>query len=183
MIRYTFYILLILFVSSSCNNKPKGDPTRYYNLYQLDSLKTSIVTYLFDAPPYTQMKDRFDLQHRNYYSSVASKFEINKLFIAKDGRHYFYAVRPSPYPKKNRGVGGYFYVDRKFLLRGFRELYVTPVLTEEEVKGRCAFLFQEMINDNLKEYLPMETYVQWPNEISYYDSITYEWKLKPGAVE
>jgi len=26
----------------------------------------------------------------------------------------------------------------------------------------------------------METYIQWPNEISYYDSIAYEWKMKAG---
>ncbi len=175
----SFPLILLL----ACNKKPKDDPAKYYNLYQLDSLKTSIVTYLFDAPPYTQMIDRFDVKHREYFSNAATRFELMKLFISADGKHFFYMIRPSPYPKKNRGVGGYFYTDSKFRLTGFRELYVTPILPEEDVKGRCSFLFQEMIDSKLKDYLAMETYIQWPNKISYYDTITYEWKIIPGAIE
>jgi hypothetical protein len=181
--KQSIFISFPLILLFACNQKPKDDPTKYYNVYQLDSLKTSIVTYLFDAPPYTQMKDRFDIKHRSYYSGMASQFDLNKLVVAEDGKHYFYIIRPAPYPKKNRGVGGFFYVDsaaKGFQLKGFRELFVTPILPEEEVKGRCSFLFQEMIDNKLKDYLPMETYIQWPNKVSYYDSTSHEWKLKSG---
>jgi hypothetical protein len=84
---------------------------------------------------------------------------------------------------EKRGVGGYFKMDKNYKLKGLREVFVTPILTEAEVKGRCAFLFDEMVNHNIDKFISMETYVQWPNKISYYDTITYEWKTKPGAIQ
>jgi hypothetical protein len=48
-----------------------------------------------------------------------------------------------------------------------------------DIKGRCSFLFDEMVKGDIEKYLAMESYVQWPNVVSYYDTITYEWKMKP----
>ena len=96
-----------------------------------------------------------------------------------NGTHYFYLVRPAPNPKEKRGVGGHFKMGKDFQLTDFCEMVVTPVLPEEEVKGRCAFLFDEMVKGSLDKYLLMESCVQWPNPVSYYDTITYDWKLKP----
>lgn len=174
-------ILLILLIA--CSSKPNYEPASYYHPHQLDSLKTSIITYLFEAPPYTSMRDRFDREHWEFYSTTASRFELKKLYKTDDGKHFFYVVRPSPYPDKKRGVGGYFFVDDKFKLNGFREVFVTPILPEADVKGRCEIMFDEMVNGGLEKYFSMKTYVQWPNEVSYYDTTTYEWKLKPGAIE
>ena len=168
----------------ACNAKPSNSPGAYYNLHAQDSLKTRIVTYLLNAPQYTSMKDRFGNEHWDFYSTKASRFELNKLYVdKKDGKHFFYVVRPAPYPKQNRGVGGYFYVGKNFQLKGFREVFVTPILAEADVKGRCAFLFDEMVKNNIDKFLSMETYVQWPNKVSYYDTTTYEWKTIPGALE
>ncbi len=152
---------------------------RYYDAKEQDQLLTSIITYIFDAPPLTMMKDRFKPEHHNYYSFLTSRFSIEKYFVADDGTHYFYVVRPAPSPKEKRGVGGHFKMKDDFQLTDFREVFVTPILTEEDVKGRCAFLFDEMVKGNVGKFLSMESYVQWPNPVSYYDSITYEWKLKP----
>ncbi len=65
-------------------------------------------------------------------------------------------------------------------LTHFREAFVTPVLSDAEVRGRCTFLFKKMVEGDLEKYLTMQTYVFWPNEATYYDTVTYEWKLKPG---
>ncbi len=168
----------------ACSSQNSYSPDTYYNLHAQDSLKTRIVTYLFEAPPYTAMKDRFKNEHWEFYSNKASKFELNKLYInKKDGKHFFYVVRPAAYANQNRGVGGYFYVDKNFQLKDFREVFVTPVLATADVKGRCAFMFDEMVKNNIEKYLPMKTYVQWPNKVSYYDTTTYEWKTIPGALE
>ena len=126
------------------------------------------------------MEDRFKPEHRSFYLSITPKFSINKYFISDTDVHYFYVVRPGPSEKEKRGVGGHFRMKDKFQLTNFREEFVTPLLPEEEVTGRCAFLFDEMVKGNLAQYQKMETYMQWPNEISYYDSIAYEWKMKPG---
>jgi hypothetical protein len=168
----------MLFIS--CTSKDKYDPSVYYNLQEQDAILTSITNFIFDAPPYTAMKDRFKPAHRAFYSTKTRFFSIEKLFKTNDGRVYFYVTRPAPHPKDNRGVGGYFRLTQDFTFSEFRELFVTPILPAEEVKGRCSFLFEEMINGNLKKYEKMSTYIQWPNDASYYDTSTYEWKLKPG---
>jgi len=171
-----FGILLLSVLG--CSNKDKYDVSRYYNLKEEDEVLASIVTYLFDAPPYTSMKDRFESKHVNYYSNVAARFSIEKYYIAKDGTHYFYVIRPASTPKEKRAVGGHFKI-KDSQLTDFREEFVTPVLPEADVKGRCAFLFDEMVKGNLAKYKEMKSYIQWPNPISYYDTITYEWKLNP----
>lgn len=178
------FLFFLLVLMAACNSKSPNDPATYYNLHQQDSLKTRIATYLLDAPPYTAMKDRFESKYWDFYSKKASRFEINKLFVdKKDGKHFFYVLRPASKTNENRGVGGYFYVDKNFQLKDFHEVYVTPILPAAEVKGRCAFLFDEMVKNSIEKFLSMEMYVQWPNKITYYDTTTYEWRPIPGSLK
>ena len=68
------------------------------------------------------------------------------------------------------------------LLTDFREVFVTPLLTDDEVKKRGGFLFDEMVKTrNIDQYVSMKTYIQWPNELSTYDTAKYEWtwRVKP----
>lgn len=168
-----------LLVLTGCAMKDKYDVTKYYNLKEQDEILASIVAYVFTAPPYVKMNDRLKPEFRSYYLTITSKFAIDKYYIAEDGTHYFYIVRPGPKMGEKRGVGGHFKLGDNYQLSEFREEFVTPLLPERDVRGRCAFLFDEMVKGNLSEYLKMETYVQWPNPVSYYDTINYEWRQRP----
>jgi len=172
----TLFGLLLLI---SCNSRDRYDVAHYYNQQEQDEVLTQILTYIFDAPPLTPMKDRFKPEHHFFYSNLTPRFSIARYYIAADGTHYFYVIRPTPKADEKRGVGGHFRMKEKFKLTDFREEFVTPILPVADVNGRCAFMFDEMVKGNLEKYLTMESYVQWPNPISYYDSTTYEWKLKP----
>lgn len=174
-------VLIVILILAGCTSKDKYDVTRYYDAKQQNQVLTSLVTFIFDAPPLTPMSDRFKPEHRNFYSFTASRFSIEKYFIAEDGTHYFYVIRPAPSPQEKRGVGGHFRMKDGYQLTEFSEVFVTPILPEADVKGRCAFLFDEMVKGTIDKYLTMESYVQWPNPASYYDSTTYEWKLKPNS--
>ncbi len=174
------YIMLsIIILLTSCTGKKSYDTTDYYDLKEQDELLTQIATYLMDAPVGAKMTNRFDDKYASHYSLQASKFSLVKYFITDDGTHYFYIVRPASKIGEHRGVGGHFKMKDKFQLSDFREEFVTPVMSIEDIKGKSAFLFDEMVKGNLEKYLEMESYVQWPNPITYYDTLTYEWKLKP----
>ncbi|HTH56067.1 MAG TPA: hypothetical protein VL728_08465 [Cyclobacteriaceae bacterium] len=182
--KYIIALLLSIVGLSSCSTKDNYDVARYYNLQEQDSLRISIVTHIFEAPPHTPTKDRFLNEHRAFYLKASAQFSFLKYFIAEDGTHYFYVMRPAWRPNDKRGVCGYFKMGKNFKLVGFHEVFVTPMLPEVDVKGRCSFLFEELVKGNrIDKYLSMPTYVQWPNKISYYDTITYEWKLIPGAMQ
>ena len=181
--KYIIALLLSAVVFGACTTKDKYHIATYYNLHEQDSLLTSIVSYIFEAPTYALKKDRFANKYRGFYSNAVGQFSILKYYIADNGTHYFYVMRPGWRPTDKRGVCGYFKMGKNFKLTDFHEVAVTPMLTEADVKGRCAFLFDEMVNGNINKFLTMPTYVQWPNSITYYDTITYEWKLRPGTVQ
>jgi hypothetical protein len=166
------------FLIISCSSKDKYDVSRYYDLKEQDALLTSIITYIFIAPPYTLMKDRFKPQHRSFYSSQTPKFSIKKFYKSEGGTCFFLVLRPGFNLGEKRAVGGSFKMKGNFQLSGFREVFVTPTLTENEALTKGAFLFDEMVKGEIEKDLKMQSYVQWPNEASYYDTTSYEWKLK-----
>jgi hypothetical protein len=127
------------------------------------------------------MKDRFRSEHYGFYQQASSRFSIERYFVAPDGTHYFFVLRPGPKLGEKRGVGGHFKYGRH-QIEGFREVFVTQIMSEKEIMGKCAFLFDEMVKGNIRKYLGMELYVQWPNKISYYDTTTYEWKLNSETI-
>ena len=176
------FVCLLSFVAIGCATKETYDINRVYNLKEQNVILTGIVTHIFSAPAYTKMQDRFDFKHRAYYSSLTSKFSVEKYFISNDSTHYFYVIRPSSIASERRAVGGHFKMNKSFQLKEFKEEFVTTVMTEQDLKNKASFLFDEMVRGNLTKYLQMKTYIQWPNESTYYDSTSYEWKLKPDAV-
>ena len=163
---------------AACNTSDRYDMGTYYNAHEKDALLASIISYIYTAPDYTEMKDRFKPEHRNFYGELTSKFVIKKFYVANDGTHYFFLLRPAPRADENRGVGGYFKRGKNFELTGFREVFVTPLLPTAEAEKRGSFLFEKMVEGKVAEYLKMKSYVQWPNELSKYDTTTYEWKLR-----
>jgi hypothetical protein len=168
--------VLLLF---SCSRSNKYDIANYYNAKQQDSVLANIVTYIFIAPPYMSMKDRFKQQHRKFYTSsaVLNKFAIDQFYINKNGVNYFFVVRPGVKPTDKRGVGGYFKMNSENQIINFREIFITPILPEEEVRSKGKYLFDKMVKGEIDEYLKMKSYVQWPNEVSRYDTTTYEWVI------
>ncbi len=171
--------LIILF--ASCTSKDKYDPSTYYSLKEQDQILTSIITHIFMAPPYAEMKDRFKEKHRAFYSSQTRKFKILKYYVAPDSTHYFYLSRPSSIASETRGVAGHFKLSSNYKLKNFKEEFVTTVMKEPELM-KASFLFDEMVNGTIANYTGMKAYIQWPNESSYYDSVSFEWRLKKEMV-
>lgn len=179
--KYLIVLVTVLSLTGCSLNSKKYDPESLYDGGEKDSVLASIVTYIFIAPPYTEMKDRFKAQHRRFYTDplTLSKFSLDKLYRAGDDTYYFLVLRPAAKVGERRAVGGYFKMEEDYKLSGFREVFVTPILAEEEAKKKGAFLFDRMVKGDIKEYLVMKSYVQWPNAASYYDSTKYEWVLDP----
>ena len=73
-------------------------------------------------------------------------------------------------------------MNKKFQLTDFREEFVTTVMSEQDLKTKTNFLFDEMVKGNINKYIGMKDYVQWPGGIYLYDTAIYEWKLKSEAV-
>lgn len=107
---------------------------------------------------------------------------VEKFFIAKDGMHYFYIIRPSVNtPLGLRGVGGMFKRDAAGKLISFKEVFVTPGASLPDLQTRGGELFREMIRSgNIDAYKKNPDYVEWPAQWNYYDTLQHEWLSKPG---
>jgi len=175
MSKYLIFSAVFLF---ACSKDTKYSPSKFYDTEQQSILLTNIVTYIFDAPPSTLLKDRFKPEHKAYYETVKDRFSLEELFVDAEGTHYYLVLRPAARAGELRGAGGTFRVDKALNLIEFREAFVTPILPATEAKEKSIFLFDKMVKGQLADYFKMKTYVQWPNEISYYDTVVYQWKLK-----
>jgi hypothetical protein len=177
-VKKSILILLVLLVS--CTPKDKYDPAKFYDANEQAELLAGIVTYIFSAPPYTLMEDRFKAEHRIWYRQTSARlFKLDRLYVDHSGRHYYLVLRPGVTADDKRAAGGYFDVanENEMQFRNFHEAFVTPILPDSTVKERGRFLFDQMVKGDIEKYLKMKTYVQWPNAVSYYDSTTYEWKM------
>ena len=177
-----YRLLIFVLLLAGCTPPDKYDPREYSDVIEKNSVLPQIVSYVFSAPPYTEMKDRFKAEHLGYYRSVQDRFSLYRYYISENNTHYFYLIRPAN-AEEHRVVAGHFKLTADGKITGFREVFVTPALPDSDLKGRCVFLFDEMVKGTEEPYLRMPTYVQWPNQRSYYDSTTYEWRLLPAYVQ
>lgn len=160
----------------------KYEPAEYFAAAELDSLKVEMITYIFQAPEGANAQTRFEKKHRSYYSSHLSKFSLEKLYLNDSGKYYFYITRPARSSQGSlRGVGGSFFLDEKKSIYSFKEIFNTPVGPAEELNKKGDKLFAWIIDhDNVNEIMFNAELIEWPTQWSYYDTVQYEWVLKPG---
>jgi len=177
-------VIFILVTLVSCSkSRNEYDPSKYLDEGQQKDALSGIVTYIFSAPAYTAMEDRFKPEHKNYYDSMSQRlFSLDRFYVSDNKRRYYLVIRPGNQQDQKRAAGGYYDVSADKQINHFRETFVTPQLPDSVARARGRFLFDQMVKGSLEPYLKMATYVQWPNRVSYYDSTTYEWKLDVSKV-
>ncbi len=167
----------LLFILVACQQK-NNQVSQYFNDSERDTLLTNIITFIYIKAPYATNKTRFDAPYRKYYVENLPKFSFQNYYIDKDSTHYFFLIRPVGHSSQyRRGVLGKFRLKKDSLMpENFEEIVNTPHLSEEIVKERGAFLFQELIkNKQLDKYLGMKHYIEWPDSTLVYDKNIHEW--------
>ena len=166
----------------SCNTK-KYQVNDYFTDNQRDSLLTNIITYLYIPAPQANNQTKFQPQFRDFYSQNLSSFNLQNYYQAEDEWNYFFIIRPVAGGSLfKRGVLGKFKLKENSLIpTAFEEVANTPHLTEEIVKERGQYLFQELIkNGNLDKQISMKQYVEWPDKHLTYDKKSNQWiNIKP----
>jgi len=171
---------IVLIALAACNNSPKEqyNPADYLNEAQRAEVLSRVVSYIFIAPPYTKMTDRFKPEHKHFYDSMSNRlFSLDRFYIDDHKREYYLVIRPGAKIGEKRAVGGYYDRTPENQIKNFRERFVTPILEDSVARGRGRFLFDQMVKGDLDRFLKMKSYVQWPNAISVYDTIEYEWDM------
>ncbi len=176
-------LLVILCLGTMISCKDKYDVKKYYSKAEQDSLVADIITYAHNRPPFSTPQSKFETRFRSYYVNNLKNMRVEKFFVAKDGMHYFYIIRPSKNTSLGlRGTGGMFKRDTNGKIKGFREVFVTPGGALPDLQIRGEELFREMIRaGNVDAYVKNPDYIEWPAQWNYYDTLQHEWLSKPGT--
>jgi hypothetical protein len=174
------WIILVLFSISLVGCKDKYDVTKYYSNSERDTLLTNIITYVYNRPQYSTWQTRFEPKYRQHYVKQLPKFRFEKYFIDESNTHYYYIIRPAVSAQGNlRGVGGWFKLNDQDQIISFQEVFNTPVGSLVELRTKGEELFNWMVKTgNVNDYLKNPDYIEWPNAMSYYDTIQHEWLIK-----
>jgi hypothetical protein len=175
-----YFLIALAICVASCSSKKQYDPSLCYDKAQQQWMLSRIIAHVYIAPPYVLTKDRLKLEYNEYYLNQTLNFDLQNLYITDDSTHYYLVKRPAS-GNNHRAVGGTFNVKGKELVN-FKEIFITPALPDSILTERSMFLFDQMVRGDIEQFLKMPSYVQWPNEISFYDTVEFEWKLKPGSV-
>ena len=177
--RWTF-LLVVVVVLSACQDKYAVH--HYHTEEEADSLLVDIITYVYVRPQYADWKTRFEPKFRKYYVSQLDKFRFEKYFVDEHGVHYYYLIRPARSAQGNiRGVGGTFRLDETGKIIEFKEVFNTPVAALPDLQKRGDELFRRMVrHGNVDDYLRHPDYIEWPDAMTYYDTLQHEWLVKPG---
>jgi hypothetical protein len=180
MNRLLFFILAAL--ALGCSNGGENSVDKYFSPGERDTLLADIVTYIYILPKHATVETRFDNRFRSYYVESAKKFHFENYFIAEDSTHYFYLIRPARSSKgTNRGVGGKLRLDENKNIVEFKEVFNTPPAGIDVLQERGERLFKELVRKgNVNDYLHHPDYIEWPDKMTFYDTLTHQWVLRPG---
>jgi hypothetical protein len=177
-------LLIISFLFLLGCQADKYKTSKYYTNSERDSLLVNMITYVYTKAPGATDSTKWEPQFRTFYKNSLPSFFIENYFIAENGWHYYFMIRPVGGSSKRRGVIGKFKLEKGSLKpTEFEETVNTPHLDEEIVRERGSFLFKELVNNgNLDKYLSMKHYIEWPDSTLVYDKKTNNWVVPNSKI-
>jgi len=169
-------ITVVLAVSMMACSSQSNDQIDYY--FKPDDAKNILAqvvryNYYNEGIP---VDKRFDAEFDAKYEKVIPSFEFYKYKIDPSGKNYFILYRLH-HDNKYRATGGYLHLDSKGKVILYKEIFVTPLMLRKELIEKSDFLFSELIKHGgiQEKHLKMRSYIEWPDEYKYYDSIKHDW--------
>ncbi len=176
MLKKSIIFILLTSVFLSC--KKSFNPENLLTGGQKDSLLTALIIQMDKLQAGANTETRFEEQFRDGYEQRKRFFSLDQYYIDKEGFHYFMVIRrvPSLYESNKRAEAGKFRKDANGKITDFEEIFLTPILSEEEAQDKGVILLQEYITKgNIEKYKNDITYVEFPNLTWTYNKEKQAW--------
>lgn len=177
-------LFLLIFVFSCKQEQINCNPDTYLSKKDQDSFNYKIIRYIQRLPKYATEENKFDTQFDADYKN--SLKECGLLFYYKDKENTVYfaisKIAPSIKLKKTATVGK-LKLDSDGAITHYEEAFRTWKMNPDELATKTKLLFTKFINnEDLSAYYTInsdpEFYIEFPDDINYYDSESREWKVK-----
>ncbi len=142
-----------------------------------------IIRYVGRAPEGITFEERFYAPYDSVYQEQAKLHKFDAYFI-KGNTHYFLVSRRAPsLVDKRVATGGKFMLSDENKITGYEEVFRTWKMVPDTLTKREMILFDDFVKG--KSLAPYETknsngveYIEFPDERTYFDKGTMQWKVK-----
>jgi hypothetical protein len=182
--RIAFIVICAASVLISCGNKGY-DPHEWLSAKQQEEEMWRVIRYIGRAPDNTTMPERFYKGYDEHYQGQINAHRLDAYFV-KDSVHYFLISRIAPSNTVKRvATGGSYVLDDKGDMTRYEEVFRTWKAPDTTQIRKSIFLFDKMVKgENLEPYYTKNSWpnemIEFPDNYTYYDAGTREWKKKPG---
>ncbi|WP_028979683.1 hypothetical protein [Sporocytophaga myxococcoides] len=176
MLKKSIIFILLTSVFFSC--KKSYDPENLLTTEQKENLLSTLIIQMDKLQSGANMNNRFGEEFKEGYEQRKKLFSLDQYYIDQDGFHYFMVIRrvPSLYEANKRAEAGRFRKDASGKITDFEEIFLTPILSDEEAHDKGVTLLQEFITSgNIERYKNDITYVEFPNLTWTYNKKKQAW--------
>ncbi|OYQ37854.1 hypothetical protein CHU92_07375 [Flavobacterium cyanobacteriorum] len=178
-------LLLLLLTITFVSCKEKNSNPQQLSPAEQESFKYAVSRYINKAPKDAEGNKKFDAAYDNGYRIMAQKNDLLHYYKDdKTGTVYFAIAKIAPSLKlKKVATGGKLKFDAKGEIAAYEEVFRTWKMEEGELKQKTALLFKKFIDgEDLSPYYTKnangESYIEFPDENTYYDKNSRGWKTK-----
>jgi hypothetical protein len=175
-------LVLILFaLAVSCKSK-SYKPTDHLTAKEQDAIMWTIIRYVGRAPEGLTYPERFYKGYDPHYREQQSLHRMDAFFINGDTCYFLVSRRAPSLVEKRVATGGKLVLADGGTLAYYKEVFRTFKMKDEELKKKSLFLFDRMVKskdlDLFERRKSQEEYIEFPDEINYYDANERQWKQR-----
>ncbi|NBP71274.1 MAG: hypothetical protein EBR30_13930 [Cytophagia bacterium] len=177
-----FFFIVLLFLSCSADRKYEVET--HLDPLEREEQLWKIIRYIAKAPEGLLYEERFYPGYDSFYRHQLTRHRFEAYYIDKDRQHYFLVSRPAPsLVEKRVSTGGKMKFDEDGKLIEYEEVFRTWKMVPDTLKKRSMMLFDKMVkNEDLSPFYTKNSngvdYIEFPDDINYYDKSGRRWRLK-----
>jgi hypothetical protein len=180
----TFLIFLAVSLLSCSSEDSRYKPEDYFTSGQMEAIKLQLVLRTCKKPESNLSMPEIEA----YYQEEAKTYQWH--FAHETDKGFFFLIsRPAPslYGKRS-AIGGFFSTPDNMQIHGFKEIFHTFKMKPDELVKRGGILFEKMVNgQDLRPYYhsrakDQEGWIEFPDNLNYYDSTSQSWKMGVDSV-
>ena len=181
--KLSLIVSVVFFVFVGCTKKDYN-PDSHLTVLEQDSIVWRIMRYVARPPDGLLYEERFYKGYDKHYHEQQALHKLEAYFIDDNKTHYFLISRRAPSLfNKYIATGGTMKFDDKGKLLEYEEVFRTWKMLPDTLKKRSLFLFDKMVKgEPLTAYYTANSkgvdYIEFPDNINYYDKPTRRWKQK-----
>ncbi len=178
-------LFLIFILAVSCQSKGYK-PSDHLTAKEQDAIMWTIIRYVGRAPEGLTYPERFYKGYEPHYREQQSLHRMDAFFIKGDTCYFLVSRRAPSLVEKRVATGGKMVLADGGTMAYYNEVFRTFKMKDEELIKKSLFLFDRMVkNETLAIFerkKSQEEYIEFPDEINYYDDQDRRWKQREQSI-